>query len=184
MSYKDQILNGYFDWLYDYVCKDKAHDEISYRKLFTFLYNTEFIFSLDMDDNRAIDGINMRVEYANIMAKSDSDYNNIINILDKPCSVLEMMIALAIRCETAIMSDPRYGNRTKQWFWLMMGSLGISMMTDDIYDKNYVEKVIYKFLNRQYDFDGKGGLFYIPNSEYDLRNVEIWTQLCWYLDKF
>ena len=57
-------------------------------------------------------------------------------------------------------------------------------MTDDIFDEKYVTQRIYIFMERQYDSDGKGGLFYIHDCKYDLRNVEIWSQLCWYLDNF
>ena len=35
---------------------------------------------------------------------------------------------------------------------------------------------------REYAPDGRGGLFTIRNCEEDLRKVEIWYQLCWYLD--
>ena len=99
-----------------------------------------------------------------------------------PCSVLEMMIALSIRCEESIMDDTEYGNRTGQWFWGMISSLGLSSMTDDMFDKQYATNVINKFLNREYEPNGKGGLFTIRNCKDDLRNVEIWYQLCWYLD--
>ena len=101
-----------------------------------------------------------------------------------PCSVLEMMIALAIRCEETIMDNPLYGDRTAQWFWRMMSNLGLGLMTDDIYDRDLVKQKIDRFLNREYDPDGKGGLFYIRGCAEDLRNVEIWAQLCWYLDLF
>ena len=45
-----------------------------------------------------------------------------------------------------------------------------------------VEDVIERFLDREYGPDGKGGLFTVRHCEYDLRDVEIWYQLCWYLD--
>ena len=39
------------------------------------------------------------------------------------------------------------------------------------------------FLNRQYEADGRGGLFIVRNSRFDLRTVEIWYQAMWYLDE-
>ena len=51
-----------------------------------------------------------------------------------------------------------------------------------MFDKQYVTKVIGRFLNREYEPNGKGGLFIINNCNDDLRDVEIWYQLCWYLD--
>ena len=60
----------------------------------------------------------------------------------------------------------------------------VDMMTDDIYDRDLVKHKLDIFLHREYEPDGKGGLFYIRDCAEDLREVEIWAQLCWYLDKF
>ena len=93
-----------------------------------------------------------------------------------------MIIALAIRCEECIMDDPKYGNRTGQWFWGMISNLGLGGMTDYNYKEIVVDRKIDIFLDRKYDPDGRGGLFTIRNCEFDLRDVEIWRQLCYYLD--
>ena len=93
-----------------------------------------------------------------------------------------MMVALAIRCEETIMDDPQVGSRTGQWFWGMINNLGLGAMIDEKFDKNYVKEIVDRFLNRDYEPDGRGGLFTIRHCEDDLRNVEIWNQLCWYLD--
>lgn len=182
MSYSDQITNEYFDWMYDYVCKGRAHKEVSYRKLFAYLHDTEFTYCLERDENRAYDGVCLRRRFAR--TKDERDYNYILDILDRPCSVLEMMLALAIRFEEEIMDNPLYGNRIKQWFWSMMKNMGLNMMTDAAFDKRYVERSINTMLNRTYDPNGRGGLFYIPNCQDDLRKFEIWTQLCWFSNAF
>ena len=80
------------------------------------------------------------------------------------------------------MDDPRIGDRTSQWFWGMIVNLGIGAMNDDRFDEKYVDEVIERFLNREYEPDGRGGLFTVKNCDTDLRNVEIWYQLCWYLN--
>ena len=82
------------------------------------------------------------------------------------------------------MDNPAYGDRTAQWFWSMIKTLGLYSMTDDNFDFDYVSLVIDRFLNREYAPNGEGGLFKINNCEYDLRKIEIWYQLCWYLDRF
>ena len=82
------------------------------------------------------------------------------------------------------MDDSRYGDRTTQWFWNMLSNLGVSYMTDDRFDEKEATEKIYNFLEKRYSPNGKGGLFYIPDAPEDLRNVEIWTQLCWYLNNF
>ena len=160
----------YFERLYDIVCKGKNPD-ISHRKLLEHLYDTEFIYFIDKDANRAQDGIDLRWRFRDTPAPED-----------KPCSVFEMMVALAIRCEESIMDNPAIGDRTAQWFWGMICSLGLNGMRDDQYDYDLVEEKITKFLYREYEPNGKGGLFTIRNCDRDLRNVEIWIQLLWYLD--
>lgn len=178
MSFSDQIKNEYFEWLYDYACHGRVNDRISYRKLFMYLHDTEFTFTIDTDYNRAYDGMCLRRRFAK--TKNPRDYEYILDILDGPCSVLEMLLALAIRFEEEIMDDPRYGDRVKQWFWMMLKNMNINMMMDSHFDREYVEECIYIMLHRQYKSDGRGGLFYLPGCKDDLRKFEIWTQLCWF----
>ena len=145
-----------------------------------FLHNTEFVYFLPMDKNRANDGEDLRYRFI----EDCSEYNDkeILRCLDEPCSVFEMMVALAIRCEETIMDDPQVGSRTGQWFWGMIVSLGLGPMMDANYDKKYVNGVLQRFINRHYEPNGKGGLFTIRNCDADLRKIDIWRQLCWYLD--
>lgn len=160
--------DDYFEWLCDIVYIDKDSEDISFRKLLRYLYDTEFTYSILKDENRAEDGIGLRDRFG--------EYD----IFGK-CSILEMMVALSIRCES-IMDDTRIGNRTRQWFWSMIVNLGLGAMTDARFDIEFVEDTITRFLNRDYEPNGKGGLFTVEDTDYDLRDVEIWIQLLWYLD--
>lgn len=172
------ISNDYFNWMYDLVCHNRYSHSISYRKLLMHLHGVEFLYLLRNDENRYTEGQGLKYRYL-IESKND---NEVLDYLDGPCTVLEMILALALRCEESIMDDPKIGNRMQQWFWGMITNLGLGGMVDERYDKEYVQDVIDRFLNRQYDRDGRGGLFLIRDCKEDLRNVEIWCQLCWYLD--
>lgn len=165
--------NLYYKWLYDIVCANR-YENISYNNLLSFLFKREFIYSLEMDENRYIDGISMRDRYE---ATLGNEYSN----MSGPCSVLEMLVALAVRIEEMV-NDPKFGDRTSQWFWMMITNLGIADMIDERFDEDRANRIISRFLNRRYTRDGKGNIFYIPDSEEDLREVEIWYQLCWYLN--
>ena len=177
----DILYNEYFEWLYDLVCKDRFIGHKSYLKLFENLNNKEFIYILDMDGNRAKDGIELRYLFACDYDRSNT--KNITEYLDSygPCSVLEMLVALANRCEVQIMSDPEMGDRTGLWFWIMMDNLGLRSMDDKNFDPIYVDKVINRMMYRTYEKNGKGGLFMV-DCDQDMRTVEIWYQLCWYLN--
>lgn len=177
MTY-DIIDNEYFTWLYNKACGNRYSDQISYRKLLMFLHSKVFRYSIPRDENRAEDGIALRQRFA-----YDCDIIEDADLyLTEPCSVLEMMLALAIRCEETIMDDSTRGDRTTQWFWGMVTNLGLGSMTDDRFDKRYVNDIVERFLDRRYEPDGRGGLFRVRNCDCDLRDVEIWIQLLWYLD--
>ena len=175
MTFKDRINNEYFEWMYDLVCNDRYASETSYRKLLSYLHSTEFTFVLPMDENRAVDGVSLRYRFA-----LSQDQEELADYIDGPCSVLEMMVVLAIRCED-IMDDLELGERTSQWFWNMIVSLGLGSMSDTRFDEDYVEDVIDCFLYREYEPDGRGGLFTIRNCRRDLRDMEIWLQMNEYL---
>ena len=159
------------------VCEDRYSKSISYRKLLTHLHNIEFIYSIPRDKNRASDGEHLRYRFALY-----EDCEELYDYLDDPCSVLEMMIALAIRVEENILANPEIGDRTSQWFWEMVTNLGLGSMTDQHYDRDYVNEAVERLLYREYEPDGKGGLFRIRNCEYDLRDVEIWCQFNYYIN--
>lgn len=178
---RDQVIYDYFDWLTDIVNARRYPKPFNYDKLLSYLHDIEFRYLIRKDGNRAEDGISLRYRYACHMGYEDEP-EIITDILDGPCSVLEMLVALALRCEENIMDDSAYGNRTSQWFWNMVTNLGLGGMTDGRFDKRLIDIAIDRFLNREYEPNGKGGLFTIRNCERDLRDMEIWHQLCWYLD--
>lgn len=176
------IKDRYFEWMYNLVGGDNRYKRTSYRKLFKYLHNIPFTYTIAMDGNRAADGVDVRYRFGECNRISDVI---IANTLDTdPCSVLEMMIGLAIRCEEQIMENSEIGNRTSKWFWDMIVSLGLEEMSDDAFDLRYVESVINRFLNRKYQRNGKGGLFTVNHTSRDMRNVEIWYQMSFYLDQF
>lgn len=174
---RDEINDKYFEWLFNLACGDRYSRNTSYRKLLTYLHSVEFTYIIPMDANRAEDGVDLRYRYT-----LEHDCEELLSYLSGPCSVLEMITALSIRCEETIMDNPALGDRTRQWFWSMISNLGLGHMMDQYFDQREADDIILRFLNREYEPDGRGGLFTIKHCKKDLRRVEIWYQLCWYLD--
>lgn len=79
------------------------------------------------------------------------------------------------------MSNDDVGNRTGQWFWGMITSLGLQGMNDSNFDMYKVNNILNTFLERKYLPNGRGGLFTLEHPDRDLRNVEIWYQMHRYL---
>lgn len=174
---EDKVRSDYFEWMYDTVKGGHYSPATSYRKLLTFLHDVEFTFFIPHDENRAAEGEALRYRYCSQHGCEDLEV-----YLDGPCSVLEMMVALAIRCEENIMDDPEMGDRTSQWFWSMIKNMGLGAMTDTNYNEWLVNDVVGRFLNREYDADGAGGLFRVKGWHRDMREAEIWHQLMAYIN--
>ena len=170
---RDTLKQIYFKWMCDIICDKQYVNWDLYHRLLDYLYNRDFYYIIDMDDNREADGIDLRYRFA-----YDNSYNSamVASYLDsKPCSILEMITALIIRSEEML------GYRDGRWFCDMIRSLGLESMTDENFDQRYVDEVIDRFLNRKYERTGKGGLFTVTTRRQDLRDAEIWYQMCWYL---
>jgi len=160
----------YFEMLCELIGLDTGEDE--YTLLMKHLYNTDFYWSIHNDDNRVLGGENLRFRLG-------------WRVKNKPCTMLEMLVALAVRCEDEIMYDPDKGNRTEKWFWLMLRNLGLTTCTDctfeDSWNMSDVTGVTHTLMAREYSRNGVGGLFPLKHPKNDQRRVEIWYQLSAYL---
>lgn len=184
------MREDYLNWIYEMIF-GSSYTRLSYRKLLLFLDSKDFsvvttdnlYFNTDIlnDENRLKDGVDFRYIYGYENGYSNERITK--EFFNKKCSVLEMMIALAFRIEKQIMTDNVEGDRTGQWFWNMIVSLGLHHMSDESFDISIAESVIDRFMNRQYNYNGSGGLFTLRNPPCNLCNVEIWAQAMWYLDE-
>lgn len=165
----------YFEWIACLVCGGRNGGRRSYRRLLACLHEREFTYLIPLDENRAIDGVDLRYRFAYETGRRD------IPDVGRPCSLLEMMAALCLRCEEQIMDDPEIGNRTGQWFFAMLESMGLEGMDDISFNARTAKARIDTCLERRYEPDGRGGFFTVPGSRYDMRDVEIWYQAMWYL---
>lgn len=93
-----------------------------------------------------------------------------------PATVLEVMIALAIRMENEYMANDIYGNRIPEWFWGMMESLGLLSEDDSNYSVDVANEIIDNFLEKRYGRDGFGSLFCFPGCYVD-SSMDIWSQM-------
>ena len=165
----ESLESMYFDWLYARVMLSDA-PAVSYARSIQELYETEFIFLMSGDDNRAEDGIALRNEFIQNLR-----FEVLPHELSFGCSVLEMMIALSVKAE--FQTDIR----PSQWFWEFVTNLGLSDYYDDQYDQDEVELKLHNFVWRTYEYDGTGGMFPLKRPETDQRGIEIWYQFSAYL---
>lgn len=176
------VEEDYFNWLCEGVHIDQV--ERSYLLLARDLHSTIFYAVVPHDENRALDGMELREDYLGEM--NCPDYVDI----EGDCSVFEMLIGLAKRIgfETRNPTDLRMkSDRVGFWFWEMIDNLGLMDFDDDSYYElggaDAVDDILERLLNREYQSNGAGGLFPLRRAAEDQRGVEIWYQMSVYLNE-
>lgn len=153
------------------VGADKKHGR-SYRSLAAMLDHIPYEPRMIGDGNRASDGIALRDGY------SDAPMGE--------CSVLEMMAALSQEMDYSIRGMIKESG-PDIWFGQMISNLGLSMLDDEFWHKNEVEaediceEAVQNWQDREYEYDGSGGLFPLKNPKDDQAKVETWYQMNSYL---
>ena len=168
----------YFKWLcakVSYVMNPTP--SLTYWKLLKILHNTEFVWILPGDDNRAEDGKELRIEFLHAGDIPDSPMWR-----ELPCSILEMLIAFSRR------ADFQTDIPAQEWFWELIDNLKLKEFNDGCdfskYDIEYIEMILDQFVWRTYNEKGEGGLFplNVLDGYHDQREIEIWYQFFSYLD--
>lgn len=171
---------AYFVWLYSQVGSVKLRNKAkSHWKLLRLLFTKEFVWSLEGDDNRAVDGTDLRRQFLDDLDEQEcAKYlRQDPTWLDQPCSLLEMLLALAFKL--AWESD---GVTQSEWFWRLIDNVALTDCTDaDPPSKEMVDRVFDKIINREYADNGAGGLFPLQRPHEDQREVELWYQAQAYL---
>lgn len=165
-------FDDYFIWLCDLVNADMdVYSEILYQ-----LHDTDFIWALELDESRAKDGLELRKEYYDIC------HDDWVMLMDKGCSVLEMLIALARRMDDMLVSDD-VGRRVPLWFWEMFDNLGLKRYTntflwlgreDDLYD---IQLILHIWMTRDFEPDGSQSIFPLKNPTHDQRTRTLIYQM-------
>lgn len=179
--------SSYFKWLYSFVgALSHRNPSRSYWLLCERLHNTIFYWMVPNDDNRIEDGVALREGFC---------FENDISIdvtefyqEESPCTVFEMLVALAERMayiadgSTSKKSVAKYVNR-------FLTNLDLRHYTDEyILDDiegrlEEIDAIIKRLVYREYDYDGSGGLFPLRQPFEDQRDVELWYQMAKYIDE-
>ena len=106
----EPIEEAYLNWLCATVMENPERPD--FRELLHILQSYEFVPLLTGDHNRAEEGLAVRQQFLNETGlDANPEWNHIA------CSVLEMLIGLAIRAAWQTVTPPR------EWFWVFMQNL-------------------------------------------------------------
>lgn len=164
----------YFQWLYGQV--GSVEDNIpshTYWRMLKQLYKKEFVWIIQNDDNRALDGKDLRREFIDREAvrRVDPAWMRL------GCSMFELLIGLSRRLSFEGGGEP------DSWFWTLIANLGLEVYPDNRYlPEDVVDEILNRVIFRTYDRRGCGGLFPLNSKVVsDQRKVELWYQLNTYL---
>ena len=178
MSDDPSLEERYFNWLYSHVGSISDRDPATSRfKLLTQLHRTPFDGFFPNDQNRAENGRELRYDFIH---DKEIDYVD-QDWLDLDCSIFEMLIALSGK---AAYNSMYQGRDIFYWFWLMLDNLEIGKYVDRRYHRGIeraVADVLDRLNRRDYEANGRGGLFPLRNPPQDQTEVEVWYQLSSYL---
>lgn len=169
----EELWADYFQYL---IWRCGLQKYRGWERVFEFLHNTEFAYILERDGNRYDDGVRLRDAYE--IPEEFSD-NLADEFMDKPCSVFEMLIGLAIRVDDEFIGDPKE-EHPEEFFMEMVRNLRLDKYRNC---SRKCEDIIHVWLNRRFDRDGNGSPFPLKNPIRNQRDVEIWDQMMTYINK-
>lgn len=169
--------SDYFYWLCEMVCVDGRYNDTSYYRLAELLFQEEFYWVVDYDEDRADDGLEMRNRYRYEGGQEDPGSGT--------CSVFEMLVALADRMEQ-ILDELDGECKTPIFFWQMIENLTLDRFSDEYFERlsesaqrsaeQRILKKLHKWMDRDIDYNGKGGIFPLRQPKRDQRDLDFWYQ--------
>jgi hypothetical protein len=172
---EETLDDRYLNWLYSQVgsIKTRARNR-TYWSLFRQLYETIFVAIVPHDENRLVDGRDLRYEF---LAEHEEEQGS-LEWMRLPCSMLELLMILSRHL--AFETD----EEVTVWFWHLIGELDLEKYNDRNYSaeaREDIAAILDRVIWRNYEPNGRGGLFPLERAERDQRKVELWYQLNAYL---
>ena len=172
MKYYDDRSYGlsqwkrYGEWLYQ--AKANVSDRnLLYWRLMQKLHSLPFEVVNPMDMNRVDDGLYLREEWGYREDLFDG----------MTCSVLEVLVALAVRIDEEYLSTSRIRHPEKIFMQLLQNLLDLDRCLSNNFDEKYVEERVATWVHREFEPDGTGSIFPLKNPKEDQRTIEIWSQM-------
>lgn len=175
----EELWEDYLQYLI-WLCH--LEGDLDYGNLFEFLHNTEFIWLIERDENRAGDGMRLRDHYKIPLELVGEDDFLVEEFMNRPCSVFEMMVALAIRMDDEFLGNPA-DPQPDEFFWNMIENLGLVGFSNKRFNRTNVSKRVKMWLDRRFTKYGLGSPFPVYDDDRDQRNLEIWDQMISYISE-
>lgn len=159
---------------------DYKMNRYTYKKLLIYLDSYPYRYIIYMDENREVDGYEIRFKFA---WYNGIPYSKLDGIKNKSgCTMLEFLIGVAYRISEYI---PDWDSEDiSPWFWLMIKNLGLDSYDDEHWNLKEVEEKIDRFLNRQFGPYGEGSILTFEPDEDKMTYEEIWRHITRFADEW
>lgn len=158
----------YIHWLENQLTSEGDRPDRSYFELVNVMFNTEFTWTISMDENRVADGMELRAEFAEL-----HDVGRVEMLELGAPSFIEVLLGLSRRLAFVA------GGTAPRWAWELLVNLDLERMWDHLSrpKARRAEDILATVINRSYQPTGVGGFFPLAWPDRDQREVELWSQL-------
>ena len=185
---RTRLKDDYFSWLIRLVSKRDRR----YEKLGQELHKKKFRWFVHNDENRCADGLALRDRFVELEGLDES-HLEVEYFLKGDCTVLEMLIGLAMRMNDLMYDlDDTQKDKTPIFFWHLLKNLTLDRFDDghglrgefDPAVEAEIDEILEILMDRTYGVDGLGGLFPLKKrNRKDQSVTEIWYQMMAWLDE-
>lgn len=169
----NSLSESYLRWLATQIRDEESPAQ--YWDLISIMYEKEFVSIVAHDENRLADGIDLRIEFANLtMRPGRADM-----LALGPCSFLEVLIGLSRHLSF------QAGGSAPGWAWQLIINLGLTKAVDPLSSRKLkkVDDILDTVIGRKYNPDGTGGFFPLAFPDDDQTRLELWYQMAAYLEE-
>lgn len=168
------LTEDYLRWLEPQIRDSRGNPEKTYGDLVRLMFEKEFVPLIANDDNRAVDGQDLRAEFCHEQKLRPVSLKNL-----GLASFLEVLIGLSRRLSFAATGQPQ------GWAWQLLTNLELHRMPDPLSRRKaqQASDILDVCISRTYQHDGLGGFFPLAWPDEDQTKVELWYQMAAYIDE-
>lgn len=177
------LREEYLSWLNSQLRDEHGDPEKTYRGLLVLMFETPFgwVDAIPLDENRVVDGKDLRMEFAHICGGSNRRQLKIADDLLNLGQVSFLEVLIALSRHLAFVA----GGEAPGWAWQLMCNLELHRLSDPFTrpKERKAHEIMNTVISRTYAPDGTGGFFPLAWPDGDQTRVELWYQLNAYAEE-
>lgn len=168
------LPEDYLRWLEPQLRDEHGNPDKDYWDLLNVMFEKDFLVVVEMDDNRVVDGLDLRVEYA----RKHHIRPEVMQSLGAG-TFLEVLIGLSRRLAFTA------GGQAPGWAWQLLGNLELQRMSDPLtrQKRRKAQEIMDVAIQRTYAPDGTGGFFPLAYPDEDQTRIQLWYQMSAYIEE-